>query len=50
MPMIRNKLNEFEKVTADEAVRVVRSGDRVFVGSGCAAPQELLRALVKRHD
>jgi acyl-CoA hydrolase/L-amino acid N-acyltransferase YncA len=33
---------------ADEAVEVIRSGQRVLVGSGCAAPQELLRALVKR--
>ncbi len=35
-------------VTADEAVQCVRSGQNVLVGSGCAAPQELLRSLVKR--
>ena len=34
--------------TAEQAVEVIRSGQRVLVGSGCAAPQELLRALVKR--
>ncbi len=34
--------------TPDEAVRVVRSGQRILVGSGCAAPESLLEALVKR--
>jgi acyl-CoA hydrolase/L-amino acid N-acyltransferase YncA len=34
--------------TAEQALQVIRSGQRVLVGSGCAAPQELLRALVKR--
>jgi acyl-CoA hydrolase/GNAT superfamily N-acetyltransferase len=34
--------------TADQALEVIRSGQNVLVGSGCAAPQELLRALVKR--
>jgi acyl-CoA hydrolase/L-amino acid N-acyltransferase YncA len=34
--------------TAEQALEVIRSGQRVLVGSGCAAPQELLRALVKR--
>ncbi len=41
-------------VTASEAVACVRSGDRVLIGSGCAAPQPLLEALVRRdgdlHD
>jgi acyl-CoA hydrolase/GNAT superfamily N-acetyltransferase len=31
--------------TADEAVAAIKSGWRVFVGSGCAAPQELVAAL-----
>lgn len=35
-------------VDAGEAVRVVRSGNRILVGSGCAAPQTLLQALVDR--
>lgn len=34
--------------TAEEATRVIRSGQRVLVGSGCSVPQEILRALVKR--
>lgn len=39
---------EEHQTTADEAVRCVRSGQRVLVGSGCAAPQALLEALVRR--
>lgn len=34
--------------SAEQALQRIRSGQRVLVGSGCAAPQELLRALVKR--
>ncbi len=34
--------------TPDQAVAAVRSGDRVFVGSGCAEPETLVRALAKR--
>jgi acyl-CoA hydrolase/RimJ/RimL family protein N-acetyltransferase len=32
-------------LTADEAVRVIQPGQRVFVGSACATPRALLRAL-----
>jgi acyl-CoA hydrolase/GNAT superfamily N-acetyltransferase len=32
-------------VSAEEAVKLVRSGDHVFVGSGCAEPQSLVKAL-----
>lgn len=35
-------------VGASEAVADVRSGQRILVGSGCAAPQHLLQALVER--
>jgi len=31
--------------SAAEAVRLVKSGQRVFIGSACAQPQELVRAL-----
>lgn len=34
--------------TADEAVKNIRSGFRVFVGTGCAQPEVLVDALVKR--
>lgn len=35
-------------MTADEAVKMVRSGNRVWVGEGCGTPQPLLEALVRR--
>jgi acyl-CoA hydrolase/GNAT superfamily N-acetyltransferase len=34
--------------TAEEALRHVRSGMRVFIGSGCAAPRKLVAALAAR--
>jgi acyl-CoA hydrolase len=40
--------------TADEALKVVRSGHRVYIHQGCAEPEELVRALTRRgpglHD
>ena len=33
---------------ADEAVRIVESGDRVWVQEGCGTPEPLLQALVRR--
>jgi 4-hydroxybutyrate CoA-transferase len=35
-------------VTADEALRVVESGQRVYVHNGCAEPIELVKALTRR--
>lgn len=35
-------------ITAEEALRHLRSGMRVFVGSGCAAPRKLVAALAAR--
>ena len=35
-------------VTAQEAVSRVRSGQRVFIGSGCGVPNALVQALVER--
>ncbi len=37
-------------VSAKEAVGKVLSGQRVFIGSGCGEPQELVRALTNRAD
>ncbi len=34
--------------TAEDAVSVVQSGDRVYVHPGCATPEVLVKALVKR--
>lgn len=35
---------------AAQAVQAIRSGQRLLVGSGCAAPEALLRKLVERTD
>ena len=32
--------------TADEAARLIRSGQRVFIGSSCGEPQHLINALM----
>ncbi|MGZ3788388.1 MAG: acetyl-CoA hydrolase/transferase family protein [Bacteriovorax sp.] len=37
-------------VTADEAVREIKSGDRVFIHSAAATPGELVRAMVRRSS
>ncbi|MBZ0180088.1 MAG: 4-hydroxybutyrate CoA-transferase [Melioribacteraceae bacterium] len=37
-------------ITAEEAVKAIKSGDKVVVQPGCAAPLELIRAMVKRKD
>ena len=34
--------------TADEAVKAIRSGDRVWVHAGCNNPEELIRAMTRR--
>jgi acyl-CoA hydrolase/RimJ/RimL family protein N-acetyltransferase len=34
-----------QRLTAEEAVRLIQPGQRVFVGSACATPRTLLRAL-----
>lgn len=36
--------------TSDEALKVVKSGDKIVVQPGCAAPMELIRALVRKKD
>jgi 4-hydroxybutyrate CoA-transferase len=37
-------------VSADEAVKVIKSGDRVILGHACGEPQLLTEAMVKRKD
>ena len=36
-------------VTAEEAVQIIKSGDKVFVGSGAAIPRVLVHAMTARH-
>jgi len=47
-----NILNLYNKkvVAADEAVKQIKSGDNVIIQPGCAAPMELIRAMVDRKD
>ena len=37
-----------KRVTAEEAVRVIKSKDRIFIHSVAAAPQQLIKAMVAR--
>ncbi|HLP20133.1 MAG TPA: acetyl-CoA hydrolase/transferase C-terminal domain-containing protein [Chitinophagales bacterium] len=36
-------------ISAEEAVSVIKSGERVFIHGGCATPQRLVTALAQRH-
>lgn len=36
--------------SADEAVKMIKSGDNVVIQPGCAVPLELIRAMVRRKD
>ena len=44
--------NEFLKKlkTPEEAMHLIRSGDRVYIGSNCGQPQSLSKALVTRKN
>lgn len=37
-----------KRVAAEEAISHIRSGQRVFIGSGCGEPQKLIETLVKK--
>ncbi|TSA27136.1 MAG: acetyl-CoA hydrolase/transferase family protein [Ignavibacteriales bacterium] len=37
-------------VTADEAVKIIKSNDKIIIQPGCAAPLELINAMVRRKD
>jgi 4-hydroxybutyrate CoA-transferase len=37
-------------MSIQEAVSVVRSGDRVYIHSGCAEPERLVKALIRRRE
>ncbi len=42
------KIYESHTVSADEAVKAIKSGDRVFLTGNCSVPKALLAALVRR--
>ncbi len=37
-------------VTADEAVKIIKSNDKIIIQPGCAAPFELINAMVRRKE
>lgn len=39
-----------KSVTAEEAISQIRSGQRVFIGSGCGEPQVLIQELVEKTN
>ncbi len=46
--MIRLEQFRQKLVTAESAVKAVKSGDRVYVHPGCATPEILVQALMRR--
>ncbi|NRD23176.1 acetyl-CoA hydrolase/transferase family protein [Winogradskyella litoriviva] len=40
----------YKTVSAEEALKVVKSNDRVYIQAAAAAPQSLVRALAARHE
>ena len=40
----------YKAVSAEEAVKVVRSNDRVYIQAAAAAPQVLINAMTARHE
>jgi len=41
---------KYKSVTAEEAVKVIKSNDRVYVQAAAAAPQLLVKAMSARHE
>jgi len=39
-----------KRVAAEEALKVVKSGDRVYIHAGCAEPEHLVKVLTSRKD
>ena len=37
-------------MSAEEAMSLVQSGDRVYIHSGCAEPERLVKALIQRRQ
>ena len=50
MPSKWRELYASKIVTAADAVKKIRPGDRVFIGSACGEPQELVRAMAEFGD
>ena len=40
----------YKPVSAEEAVKVIKSNDRVYIHAAAAAPQVLMNAMSARHE
>ncbi len=40
----------YKSVTAEEAVKIIKSGDRVYIQAAASVPQELIDAMTNRHE
>lgn len=40
----------YKSVSAAEAVKIIKSGDRVYLQAAAAVPQELINAMTERHE
>ena len=40
----------YKAVSAEEAVKIIKSNDRVYIHAAAAVPQELVRAMSTRHE
>jgi len=40
----------YKAVTAEEAVKIIKDNDRVYIHAAAAVPQELVRAMSARHE
>ena len=48
-PNWREKWKDKE-ITAEEAIKMIIPGNRVFIGTGCSKPQELITELIKQSE
>ena len=49
-PLLRSETYQTKLRTAGEAVRMIRAGQRVFIGSSCGEPQHLVNALMDNAE
>jgi acyl-CoA hydrolase len=40
----------YKSVSAEEAVKIIKSNDRIYIQAAAAAPQVLINAMTKRHE
>ena len=40
----------YKAISADDAVKVIKNNDRVYLHAAAAAPQALIQAMTNRHE